>query len=450
MQQGGLKKGIILIVVSGIMVCSSCSQKSISALTDTSKNNVILKETILIDKADGFIGPCEPTICINPSNTDNIIAGSVLDNVYVSKDGGYNWTKNKLESSFGVYGDPVIRSDNKGNIYFAHLSNPNGKAFKDEAFLDRIVIQKSNDEGISWNDGSYTLPRSPKDQDKHWLAIDPTDQTVYITWTEFDLYGSKKEKDHSRILFSKSTNTGDKWTDPIILSQLEGDCLDGDQTTEGAVPSVGPNGEIYVVWSFDEKIYFDRSVDKGLTWLEDDIMVTDQPGGWSFDIPGISRCNGMPISAVDRSESQYKGTIYVNWSDQRNGEENTDIWLTKSTDQGTTWSLPIKVNKDTGDKQQFFTWMSLDQSSGFIYIVYYDRRDHDDNTTDVFLAWSKNGGDSFEEIKINSESFVPNSFQFFGDYNDISAVDGRVRPIWTQLNKSLLTVWTAIIEVGKN
>jgi hypothetical protein len=232
----------------------------------------------------------------------------------------------------------------------------------------------------------------------------------------------------------------------VVLSQYEGDCLDGDQTTEGAVPSVGPNGELYVAWSYDEKIYFDRSFDKGTSWLEKDIVLATQPGGWNFDIPGISRCNGMPITAVDRSGGERNGTVYVNWSDQRNGKDDTDIWLSKSTDHGNTWSPPRRVNKDIGKHQQFFCWMALDQSSGNIYIVYYDRRAHSDTTTDVYLAWSEDGGDNFQEMKINSESFVPNPAMFFGDYNDISAVEGSIRPIWTQLHDNLLTVWTAIIE----
>lgn len=405
-----------------------------------------LDKAVMIHSSSGVVGPCEPSICINPKDPDNIIAGSVLDNVYVSNDGGYSWQVDKLHSSYGVYGDPVVRADNKGSIYYAHLSNPNGKAYQDEAFLDRIVIQKSTDKGKQWSDGSYTLPRSPKDQDKHWLAIHPDNHTVYITWTEFDLYGSDNPEHKSRILFSKSVDEGENWTDPVVLSQHEGNCLDDDQTTEGAVPSVGPNGELYVAWSYDEKLYFDRSTDDGKTWLEKDIVIGDHPGGWGFEVPGITRCNGMPVTAVDLSGGPNHGTIYVNWSDQRNGKENTDIWLSYSTDKGNTWSAPIRVNQDKSERHQFFTWMDIDQSTGFIYLVYYDRRHHDDTTTDVFLAWSTDGGKSFDEMKINASSFVPNPFVFFGDYNDISVHQGKVRPIWTQSENNVLSVWTAILQ----
>ncbi len=438
-----MQKYLQATLILGFICVSACSLKSLPGEKISLPSSI---ESIMIDEAGGNLGPCEPSICINPNDINNIVAGAILDKVYVSNDGGKTWLKDKLESSFGVYGDPVIRSDYDGNFYYAHLSNPKGKLASNNSWLDRIVIQKSQDNGKSWSDGSHTKPRSPKDQDKHWLAIDPQNNTIYITWTEFDLYSSKKEEDKSRILFSKSDDGGENWIEPIVLSQFEGNCLDGDQTPEGAVPSVGLNGEVFVAWSFDEKIYFDKSTDGGKSWLEEDIPVVDQPGGWAIDIPGIMRCNGMPITAVDRSKGPHRGNLYINWADQRNGADDTDIWLVKSTDSGMNWSEPVRVNNDEAGKQQFFTWMAVDEMTGYIYIVFYDRRHHEDETTDVFLAYSTDGGDSFENIKINSDSFKPNPFIFFGDYNDISAVDGRVRPIWTQLSANKLSIWTALID----
>ena len=104
------------------------------------------------------------------------------------------------------------------------------------------------------------------------------------------------------------------------------------------------------------------------------------------------------------------------------------------------------MNDDLPGKQQFLSWMEIDQETGFIYIVFYDRRSTEDEATDVYLGISKNGGQSFENIKINSETFTPNKFIFFGDYNDISVQQGRVRPIWTQFNEGKLSVWTALID----
>lgn len=403
-------------------------------------------QNIKMDSSLFGIGACEPSICISPINTDIIVAGSILDRVYQSSDGGYTWTKSQLQSPYGVYGDPVVRADFDGNFYYAHLSSP-GIAWKDDNFLDRIVVQKSIDSGSTWNEGSYTAPNGSKDQDKQWMAIDPRNNHIYMAWTEFDKYNSKLPEDRSRIQFARSTDRGETWSLPTPISQYEGGCLDDDNTTEGAVPAVGPNGEVYVAWSYGEKIYFDRSTDGGLTWLDQDIIVSDQPGGWDVTIPGINRCNGMPITEVDLSTGPHRGTIYVNWSDQRHGEEDTDIWISSSTDGGLTWSTPMRVNDDASHKHQFFTWMDVDPSTGYIYVIFYDRRAYEDEQTDVYLAYSTDGGQSFSNKKISTSPFKPNGMVFFGDYNDISAYDSRIRPIWTRLDGSTLSVWTAIIDL---
>jgi len=374
----------------------SCSRESTKKVSVSPPLNY---KNVKIDVSKSFTGPCEPSIAINPKNPQNIVAGSVLDNVYVSNDGGLTWDTDKLTSTSGVYGDPVIRADNQGNFYYSHLSNPTGKAWQDVEFLDRIVIQKSSDGGKTWNDGSFTRPNSPKDQDKQWLALDPNDHSLYMTWTEFDLYDSKDPKDHSRIMFAKSTDNGISWTDP-------------------------------------------KSMEK-------DIVVSEQPGGWDYMISGISRCNGMTITQVDQSKGPHEGTIYINWSDQRNGENDTDIWISKSTDGGNTWSAAKRVNDDPPGKHQFFTWMDVDPITGYIYIVFYDRRNdaEDLNETDVYLAYSKDGGENFSNVKISESPFIPKPTVFFGDYNDISAHDGMIRPIWTRQEGMRLSVWTAILEI---
>ena len=43
--------------------------------------------------------PCEPSIAINQKNPNIIIAGSILDNVYRSTDGGHTWKQKTLKSS---------------------------------------------------------------------------------------------------------------------------------------------------------------------------------------------------------------------------------------------------------------------------------------------------------------------------------------------------------------
>ncbi|MCB0572514.1 MAG: exo-alpha-sialidase [Phaeodactylibacter sp.] len=434
----------LIVAILGIAALAGCQRKA--ALSDVVQDKI---PNILIGSSDLGFGPCEPTIAINPKNTNQVVAGAVLDRVYYSQDGGKTWKEQQLRSPYGVYGDPVVLADNNGNFFYAHLADPSGSGRLNKSWLDRIVIQKSTDGGITWDGNAFTGNRPPADQDKHWLAAAPDNGHLYVTWTEFDKYGSHKAEDHSRILFSRSTDGGLTWSEAFPINQQEGGCIDDDNTTEGATPAVGPNGELYVSWAYGEQIYFDRSLDDGDTWLDEDITVVDQPGGWNFDIPGISRCNGMPFTEADRSNGPYRGSIYINWSDQRNGPADTDVWLAYSRDGGEHWSAPVRVNNDPAGRQQFFTAMALDQSTGYIYIVFYDRRAYDDNRTDVYLAFSTDGGQSFTNRRISESPFTPTTDVFFGDYNDISAENGHVRPIWTRLENGKLSVWTAIVEVKR-
>jgi hypothetical protein len=403
-----------------------------------------VKNIQLAKQVDGVYPPLEPSITINLKNPKNIVAGVVLDRAFYTLDGGETWSESKLTSPYGVFGDPALVSDAKGNIYFFHLADPSGKGRSNDAWLDRIVCQKSKDGGKTWNKGASIGHNPPKDQDKQWPATHPKKEIIYTTWTQFDKYGVKSDTCHSNIMFSKSTK-GKKWSKAVAINQLPGDCVDGDNTTEGAVPAVGRDGKIYVAWSNAGTIFFDRSYDGGRTWLQNDMAIARQQAGWAMDIPGISRCNGMPVLMIDNSNSRFQGSLYLVWADQKN-ENDTDIWFMRSTNRGDLWTTPMRINQDGPGKHQFLPWMAVDQTTGHIYLVYYDRRAYDDTLTDVYIAYSVDGGNSFREKKISETPFVPDEKKFFGDYNNIAAHKGIITPIWTRMDNSRTSVWTAVIK----
>ena len=403
-------------------------------------------QNIMISNADS---PQEPCITINPKNVAEIVAGSNLNNVYISTDTGNTWQEQKLSSSYGVWGDPFIITDTAGRFYFFHLSAPTGTHFAPD-WLDRIVCQRLDNINGTWNNGSYTGLNGLKDQDKEWGIVDRKTNTIYISWTQFDKYASPLSQDSSTILFAKSTDLGNSWSAPMRINDVAGDCIDKDNTVEGATPCVGPNGEVYVSWVGPAGIVFDRSLDGGQTWLPLDKFVSDIPGGWDLDIPGIDRSNGLPFIACDISGGSYNGTIYINWADQRNGANNTDIWLSKSTDGGNTWSAPAKVNTDNNiTAHQFLTSMAIDQKTGYLYFLFYDRRNHSGNQTDVYMAYSTDGGVTFHDKKISTTPFTPFSTVFFGDYTSISAHDNVIRPIWGRTDGTQQSIWTAKVDVPK-
>jgi len=400
--------------------------------------------------------PNEVSIAVNPANQNYIAAGSNLYYLYVSSDAGKTWTQKQMSSVWKVWGDPCLVYDANGNLFYGHLSDQ--RNLSPGYWIDRIVVQRSTNNGTTWDyDVGVGFTPPVKQQDKEWLAVDLTNSNyrnnIYMAWTEFDKYGSSSSTDSTRILFSRSTNSGQSWSTPIRISSRGGDCIDSDNTVEGCVPAVGPNGEVYLSWSGPLGIMFDKSIDGGITFGKDK-LVTTLYGGWDFyddvlrqtTVPGIYRANGFPVTGCDISNSPYRGNIYINWSDQKDGD--TDIYFAKSTDGGSTWSSPKKVNNDLQKRHQFFNWMSVDPKTGKIYIIFYDRRDAlDPNSTQthVYLAKSDDGGETFKNYRISESPFFPVNNIFFGDYTNISAYDGKIYPIWMRMDGTTMSIWTAPI-----
>ena len=144
------------------------------------------------------------------------------------------------------------------------------------------------------------------------------------------------------------------------------------------------------------------------------------------------------------------GPFMFCWGDQRNGEDDTNVWLSCSKDNGETWTQPIRVNDNDESSHQFFPWFDVDQSNGHLYFVFYDRRNYEDKRTDVFF------GQIWEMVvvhlpmfRVSESPFIPTNKVFFGDYNNISVHQGVVRPIWTRLENGKLSVWTDITPSEK-
>ena len=70
---------------------------------------------IKIQTGSGFVGPQNLLFRFLLSTRILLWAGAVLDNLYVSHDGGSTWKTSRLKSSFGVYGDPVVMFDQRSH-----------------------------------------------------------------------------------------------------------------------------------------------------------------------------------------------------------------------------------------------------------------------------------------------------------------------------------------------
>jgi hypothetical protein len=205
--------------------------------------------------------------------------------------------------------------------------------------------------------------------------------------------------------------------------------VDSSKTVMGAVPAVGPKGEVYVFWGGPQGIVFTQSADGGWTFGKNRV-IADIVGGWDLPIKGLGRCDGLPSAGVDVSAGKDRGSIYVNWADRRHGDP--DVFLIASRDGGQTWSKPLRVNDDAkgNGKEQFFAWMAVDPADGSVNVAFYDRRDQPGTRTGLTLARSVDGGRTFVNHKINQEPFECQPKAFFGDYLGVDAFGGRVAVLY--------------------
>ena len=410
------------------------------------------------------IDPAEVSIAINPKNPDNMIAASLQigrppkpragSYQYVTFDGGKTWTTVPTPNPGNlVQGDDVVVFSSDGVAYHVHLAFDGIRQARPQRAGNGMIVNVSKDGGKTWTNGTPAINHvntvTPF-EDKPGIVVDNATASrwkgnTYVAWTRFDVYGSSDPEHRSQIYFTRSTDQGQTFSMPFRISDTGGDCVDSDNTVEGAVPAVGPNGEVYIVWAGPLGLVFDKSLDGGLSFGKDKV-IGNIPGGWDFSVRGLERANGMPNTAVDLSIGPNKGTLYVNWIDARNGD--LDVFLMSSRDGGETWSLPVRVNDDKlkNGKEQFFTWMSVDPVDGSVNVVFYDRRDTSGALTGLTLARSVDGGKTFVNRKIDVPQFAPNPNVFFGDYGGISAHGGRVVPVFMHFVENKLVVSVALFK----
>jgi hypothetical protein len=389
-------------------------------------------QTTLVDLGTGGVETNEPSIAIHPTNPNIQILGSNTAYFFQSTDAGYSWKSLSLSPPEGFYGDPVVHIDQQGRFYLLSLAR-NPRLEWPEQF-DRIVLQSSRDGGASWISTGIGH-RKGKMQDKPWIAMDehkksPLKGSLYVSWTEFDRYGSKSASDSSRIRFAWRRNATDSFQTTTISDSC-GDATDDDGTLEGATCAVGAAGEVYCVWAGKGKLWFDMSLDGGKTWGKDQI-VANQHTGWAVaDIPALMRSNNMPFLKSDS-----KGRLYLIYGDKRHGDY--DIFLKTSQDGGKSWSDDLRLNSDPqgNRRDQYMPQLCVDQITGKAYAIWYDRRHSANNIyTDIYLRPIVKGKPG-KEYRVTNQSFCPpGSKVFFGDYIAVAAAKGQVRVAFTTYEK---------------
>jgi hypothetical protein len=107
--------------------------------------------------------------------------------------------------------------------------------------------------------------------------------------------------------------------------------------------------------------------------------------------------------------------------DDSPGLTDTDLFFTRSTDGGTTWSQSVRINDDPANNgcDQFHPWLMV-APDGSIIVVFLDRRNDPGNLLmDLYITTSIDGGTTWSQNeRISTVSCDPTAGSTFADQSE--------------------------------
>ncbi len=160
--------------------------------------------------------------------------------------------------------------------------------------------------------------------------------------------------------------------------------------------SVASDGSIYVVWIDDRNLYLDKN---GNTKNNEIYFSRSTDGGGSFSQNiGINAKNGSVLRRQPSIAVDYNDNIHVVWYEI--DEYNNTTWVTyaRSTDGGGSFSIPINVTQAENCREPVLAI----SENGTIGVAWADRRTGD---MDIYFSASFDDGNTFQgEHRVNDET----------------------------------------------
>jgi hypothetical protein len=376
----------------------------------------------------------EETIAINPRNPQNLFEDDTWSVVgRYSLDGAVTWSNSNVSALGTSDGDVSSAFDDYGNLFLVQFSSVSAL---------NIVVGLSTNGGASF---SKLYETSTRKNDQPTIVTGPSSTagqgSVWISYTD--------KNNNLEVQGAVVTGLGSVGT--FSAAQSPPGSTNGDF---GDI-CVGPAGQVIVV-------YQDNNTTEGPDTIHENVNTSGLGGSFgaqssatATQVGGFTSIPAQPLRSIDaeaglawdRSGGLFQGRVYLMYTDRANTNSvDTDIYLRHSDDSGTTWSAPVRVNDDPvgNGKSQFLPRISLDQTTGYIVVSFYDCRDSTNNTTTEFwAAVSTNGGMSFlPNVKVStgvSSALVPvikpTKFDY-GDYTGLTFFGGVLYPCWADNSDS--------------
>ena len=266
-----------------------------------------------------------------------------------SADGGRTFSDPKNLSTTGKATMPSLAVDSSGNINVVWEDNTPGNY--------DIFYSGSTDGGATFSPPA-NLSNNPGNSSRAHIALE-FNNNINVVWED-------NTPGNYDIFFTRSNDGGITFSSPKNLSNSPG-------SAHGAEIVTDSSGNINVVWqdngSGDYDIFFTRSADEGTTFAPVKNLSNNPGYSGLFNPPGPS---GFQIALYSR------GNINVVWGDTTLGNE--DIFVTRSSNGGATFSTPQNLSNDLGSSLN--PQIAVD-SSGVISVVWVDNTS---GNYDIFFA----------------------------------------------------------------
>lgn len=416
----------------------------------------------------------EMSIDVHPNNSNIIFMGANTTSwtgssagtlygtgTYWSTDGGVSF--GGFDDPQGKYirnsGDPAAAISFDGIMYMGYIDgSPNqyGQG-----------VARTTDIGTTWawNSAGIRPGTTSNILDKNHLMVDklptsPYAGRVYNSWTAF----VSGDPNNNNLEVVYSSDNGATWSSKTNISAA----ISAGSHNQGVNLQTGPNGQVYAMWAVydnwgvgvygEDAMALNISTNGGQTWGTPKRIYSAANFGIRGNIKTTSiRVSSFPSMAVDRTGGPGNGNIYGVWPQKgvAPAGNDPDIVLVRSTDGGNTFSTPVRVNDDplNNGRDQYYPWMTVDQSTGFLYVLFYDSRDMSNDSATVYLARSTDFGVTFENIKISDSKFRPAPISglaggYQGDYIGIAAKDNRVYAYWSDNRTGAYQGWLGVATFG--
>jgi hypothetical protein len=342
----------------------------------------------------------EPSICVDPTNRNRMAIGWRQFDTIASNfreagraytiDGGVHWHFPGVLQTNVFRSDPVLNSDDAGRFFYLSLL---GNFFDD--------MWRSLNFGQSW--ARLQAQGGATGGDKQWFTVDKTNSSghgfQYQAWsTDGNNFGGRQ--------FSRSTNGGITWMDPINIPN----------SPVWGTLDVDGNGNLFIggASNFASPFWCVRSSNAkngNVVPTFDRVTQVNLGGSLTYSEPiNPEGLVGQLFLTVDRSGTATNNNIYMLASVRPTGATNgADVMFVRSTNGGQSFSAPRRINDDPINHNQWHWFGTLSVApNGRIDAVWFDTRGAANNTnSQLFYSWSTDGGVTWASNVAVSNSFNP-------------------------------------------